>query len=109
VEHLLNEGRGYPLWVLQANTNLSREYRSRGISIGDVGFITPSGEFDFLFNICLPADDPVNPGVDLVPDGFEPLKPLLNWNYRVREYTEALNDKTYLASSSISAKRTDSS
>ena len=27
-----------------------------GISIGDVGILLPNGEFDFLFNICLPSD-----------------------------------------------------
>jgi len=106
VEHLLGEGRGYPLWVPQANANLSKEYRRRGVSIGDVGFFTPSGEFDFLFNICLPVDDPVNPGPDSLPDGFEPLTPALNWQKQVREYTDDLH---YLASSSVSAQRTDAS
>jgi len=109
VEQLLNEKRGYPLWVPQASTNTSREYQARGISIGDVGFFTESGEFDFLFNICLPADDPINPGQDEVPDGFQPISPEFSWRRQVREYTEALNDSSYLASSSISAQRTDTS
>ena len=109
VEQLLNEKRGYPLWVPQANTNTSKEYRSRGISIGDVGFFTESGEFDFLFSICLPADDPINPGQDELPDGFQPISSEFSWRRQVREYTEALNDRSYLASSSISAQRTDTS
>ena len=109
VEHLLNEKRGYPLWVPQASTNTSREYQTRGISIGDVGFFTESGEFDFLFNICLPADDLINPGQDEVPDEFQPISPEFSWRRQVREYTEALNDRGYLASSSISAQRIDTS
>jgi len=109
VEHLLNEKRGYPLWVPQANTNTSREYQSRGISIGDVGFFTESGEFDFLFNICLSAADPINPEQDELPDGFRPISPEFSWGCQVREYTENLNDRSYLASSSISAQRIDTS
>jgi len=94
-----------------AVSSTSREYQARGISIGDVGFFTESGEFDFLFNICLPADDPtgINPGQDEVPDGFQPISPEFSWRRQVREYTEALNDSSYLASSSISAQRTDTS
>ena len=36
-------------------------YRSKGIGIGDVGIITPAGDFDFLFNICDSAAREVNP------------------------------------------------
>jgi hypothetical protein len=53
---------GYPLWVPKPNDNLSQAYRERGIGIGDVGLITGDGGFDFLFNICLPSDDPINLG-----------------------------------------------
>ena len=106
VEHLLGERRGYPLWIPQANTCLPDAYRSRGVSIGDVGMLTSSGAFDFLFNICVPADDPINLGQEFVPDGFEPIKLP---RYLIREYTEELNRRSYLASSSISAFGTDTS
>lgn len=109
VEHLLGERRGYPLWIPQANTYLHKAYRSRGVSIGDVGILTPSGAFDYLFNICVPADDPINPGQDLVPDGFEPIKLPFNGRCLIRGYTEDLNQRSYLASSSISALGTDTS
>lgn len=49
-------------------TTLSIEYRRRGISIGDVGIFTAFGGFDFMFNICLPPNHPVNR--DGLPDGF---------------------------------------
>jgi hypothetical protein len=60
---------GYPLWVPKPDDNLCAAYRERGISIGDVGIITADGEFDFLFNICLPADDLINLG--RTPPNFE--------------------------------------
>jgi hypothetical protein len=47
------------------------EYRRQGISIGDVGIITSTGTFDFLFNIFLPANHPINIGN--VPQTFSPL------------------------------------
>ncbi|KAJ7757757.1 hypothetical protein DFH07DRAFT_700158, partial [Mycena maculata] len=44
-----------------------------GVAIGDVGRITPDREFDFFFNIYLPADHPINGGD--VPGDFSPLEP----------------------------------
>jgi hypothetical protein len=46
------------------------EYRREGVSISDVGRVTPEGNFDFFFNIYLSADHPINANV---PDGFVPL------------------------------------
>jgi hypothetical protein len=65
---LLTKKLGYPLWYPDLSINLRDAYMAQGVSIGDVGMITPDGSFDFLFNICSPADDPVN-GND-VPLGF---------------------------------------
>jgi hypothetical protein len=65
---LLTKKLGYPLWYPELSTNLPRAYLQKGISIGDVGMITPDGSFDFLFNICEEADDPVNG--NNVPPGF---------------------------------------
>ncbi|KAJ3511904.1 hypothetical protein NLJ89_g3841 [Agrocybe chaxingu] len=49
-QHLMHNGRGYPLWIPQPNIRLPIPYRAKGVSIGDVGIITAYGAFDFLFN-----------------------------------------------------------
>ena len=48
-------------------------YRAHGARVGDVGILTESGEFDFLFNICVPIDDPINPRK--LPENFIPISP----------------------------------
>ncbi|CAA7267261.1 unnamed protein product [Cyclocybe aegerita] len=97
-QHLMRKGRGYPLWIPQPNLRLPIPYRAKGASIGDVGIITAYGAFDFLFNICLPADHPINP--EELPEGFEPLRPTLNPT-DIRESLE-FTAGSYLASSSVS-------
>ena len=68
---LLPRRHGYPLWLQDPDPGSPLEYRSVGVNIGDVGVITYDGGFDFFFNICHAANDPVNwLGV---PDGFVPL------------------------------------
>lgn len=57
---LLPKRLGFPLWNPTPDNNLPSEYRESGIGIGDVGIITMDGEFDFLFNICVPPDHPIN-------------------------------------------------
>ncbi|KAJ7620021.1 hypothetical protein DFH06DRAFT_1234904 [Mycena polygramma] len=49
------QGHGYPL-ARPLSTTFPVAYLRRGISIGD------DGMFDFLFNIYLPADHPINDG-----------------------------------------------
>ncbi|PPQ72621.1 hypothetical protein CVT24_005112 [Panaeolus cyanescens] len=92
---LMCKGRGFPLWVPQPNLRLPVAQRAQGVSIGDVGIITEYGAFDFLFNICAAADDPINPP-DL-PEGFTTLH-LSAWD--VREFRDFPNG-SYLASPSI--------
>jgi len=72
-EHLLLKKRGIPLWVPGPSKNLPPEYRRKGIAFGDVGILHHSGEFDFLFNVFLPADHPINRAG--VPESFCPLDP----------------------------------
>ncbi|KAJ7107136.1 hypothetical protein C8R44DRAFT_324625 [Mycena epipterygia] len=66
--HLQRKGRGFPLYDPQPQPNLPEEYRRCGISIGDVGSVTPEGIFDFYFNVYLPSDHPINE--NHVPDNF---------------------------------------
>ena len=83
---------------------LPPSYRKCGVRIGDVG-IFQAGAFDFLFNICVPASDPINP--DVLPEGFTPIHPPLHPS-DVRQFWQ-FGEDSYLASSSISHLGTESS
>lgn len=48
-------------------------HRTLGISLGDVGVLTPEGGFEFLFNIFYNASHPVNAFFG-VPEGFAPFE-----------------------------------
>ncbi|KAF8967320.1 hypothetical protein BDZ97DRAFT_1656614, partial [Flammula alnicola] len=102
--HLSVKRRGSPLWIPEPNKRLPVQYQKRGIVVGDVGIITASGAFDFLFNICLPHDDPINEQEDL-PENFSPLDPPLR-SRDIREYSEFKAD-TYLGSASIERSQRD--
>ena len=52
---------------------LHLNYRRTGVRIGDVGIINRFGAFSFLFKICLPHNDPVNPR--MLPEHFSPISP----------------------------------
>ncbi|KDR66169.1 hypothetical protein GALMADRAFT_1203829 [Galerina marginata CBS 339.88] len=95
--HMLLKGRGFPLWIPEPSMNLPMPYQRLGINIGDVGIITSAGNFSFLFNICLPADHPINPRT--LPEGFAPISPSID-PVDVRRFSE-LKPGGYLASASI--------
>ncbi|KAJ7654143.1 hypothetical protein DFH06DRAFT_953891, partial [Mycena polygramma] len=67
---LLHMRRGLPLYIPDPQ-HQPAEYREHGIRIGDVGSITPGGQFDFYFNIFLPAEHPIN--ADNTPEDFSPM------------------------------------
>lgn len=69
---LLSRGYGKPLWVPEPSDNRPKAYHSNGVHIGDVGFVSPDGVWDCLFNICYPADHAIND--NRVPSGFEQVK-----------------------------------
>ncbi|PPQ91597.1 hypothetical protein CVT25_013695 [Psilocybe cyanescens] len=98
--HLGCKGRGFPLWIPEPNNNLPIEYRRIGIDIGDVGIITKSGNFDFLFNICLPAEHPIHR--DGVPEGFTPCRPVRSSD--IHRYTE-FDAGAFLTSTSVDKSR----
>ncbi|KZP22975.1 hypothetical protein FIBSPDRAFT_1015806, partial [Athelia psychrophila] len=60
---------GYPLYYPEPLGNMSLELRKRGISIGDVGHVTPDGRFHFAFNIFTPQTN-VAINRSGLPDGF---------------------------------------
>ena len=93
-QHLSSKGRGRPIQHPEPSRTLPDAYRRQGVTIGDVGIITKFGYFDFLFNIRLPADHPINQHGN--PKGFSPLSPPL----QPRDiYTRTeFNQNSYLAS-----------
>ncbi|KAJ3760463.1 hypothetical protein EV360DRAFT_39760 [Lentinula raphanica] len=69
---LLLRKRGYPLWKPKShNTRLPEVYKKNGVHIGDVGILTESGGFDYLFNVCHGANHELNFG--RVPEDFKPI------------------------------------
>ncbi|KIM40895.1 hypothetical protein M413DRAFT_445667 [Hebeloma cylindrosporum] len=95
--HLLLKGRGFPLWIPEPNRRLPLAYRREGVNIGDVGTITQFGAFSFLFNICVPHDNPINPRV--LPEDFVPISPRLE-SLDIAEYV-VFKAGSHLASASI--------
>jgi hypothetical protein len=56
------------LYIPEPSGN-SAVYRTKGVRIGDVGFVTDDGSFKTLFNLRASVHDPIN--MRCVPDGFE--------------------------------------
>ncbi|KAF9260142.1 hypothetical protein L218DRAFT_873130 [Marasmius fiardii PR-910] len=71
--------RGCALWIPEPNEELPPAYRQIGVRIGDVGILRADGSFDFIFNVCYPADHEINSNYG-VPDDFEQIE----WNGRKR-------------------------
>ncbi|KAJ7603227.1 hypothetical protein DFH06DRAFT_937565, partial [Mycena polygramma] len=76
---------GCPLWSPSPNSahQIPVAHRKYGISLGDVGLITPAGAFDFMFNIFAAKNDPLNGNGKNVPDGFSPC----SWSHDKRKST----------------------
>jgi len=71
---LFASGHGYPLYYPDTILGLDDDFRStRGISIGDVGFLGSKNQLIFQFSIFLPAD---HPNKNNVPESFVLLCPL---------------------------------
>ncbi|KAJ6574272.1 hypothetical protein B0H19DRAFT_902903, partial [Mycena capillaripes] len=70
---MLRQKRGFPLYEPAPQINLPGAYQRHGVSIGDVGSVTPEGIFDFIFNIFLPPEHPING--NRTPHDFSPMAP----------------------------------
>lgn len=93
--HFLQRKHGFPLWIPHPNIRLPKSYVDKGVSVGDVGIITQYGAFDYLFNICLPAEHPSNAGP--LPEGFVPL---LTQQKDISEFLE-YTPGSYISSASV--------
>ncbi|KAF7374595.1 WD40 containing domain protein [Mycena sanguinolenta] len=93
-DQLLYRGRGFPLYVPKPDRNLPLEYQREGVAIGDVGTVTTEGNFDFFFNIYLPANHPINAHI---PEDFVPLP-----SYDASDVRdEDIEDANYVTSPSV--------
>ncbi|KAJ6453004.1 hypothetical protein C8R47DRAFT_262245 [Mycena vitilis] len=79
----VTRGKGYPMWCPSPNSaeQVPIPHRKHGISLGDVGLVTPNGGFDFMFNIFAAKNDPLNGNGKNVPDGFSPC----SWSHDKRK------------------------
>ncbi|KAJ2923136.1 hypothetical protein H1R20_g13958, partial [Candolleomyces eurysporus] len=96
---LLQKKHGFPLWIPHPNVRLPKSYTDKGVSVGDVGIITPHGAFDYLFNVCLHAEHPNNSGQ--LPEGFVPL---LIQQKDIAEHPEH-GPGSHICSSSVTSSR----
>ncbi|KAJ7430167.1 hypothetical protein FB451DRAFT_1574988, partial [Mycena latifolia] len=70
---MLRQKRGFPLYEPAPQINFPAAYQRHGVSIGDVGTVTPEGIFDFFFNIFLPREHAIN--ANDTPEDFSPMSP----------------------------------
>lgn len=75
-EWMTGKGEGFPLYWPSPNAGLPEEQRALGVTIGDIGIISPEGAFHYLFNICNPGVDedmePADPGSIIVESLYYP-------------------------------------
>ncbi|KAF8134175.1 hypothetical protein K438DRAFT_1541018, partial [Mycena galopus ATCC 62051] len=64
---------GFPLYEPAPQITSPVAYQRHGVSIGDVGTVTPEGIFDFFFNIFLPSGHAIN--ANNTPEDFSPMSP----------------------------------
>jgi len=100
---LSRQKRGHALWIPEPNKYLPFQHQRRGIQIGDVGIIKPDGSFSYIFNICAPHDDPINP--PSLPVDFAPIDPPID-SIDIQRFT-AFKPGSYLASPSIEISEHD--
>lgn len=94
---------GFALWIPEPNKNLPFSYQRKGVQIGDVGIIKPSGCFSFIFNVCVPRDHPINPRS--LPEDFVPIYPSID-PIDISRFV-AFKSGSFLASTSIEKSQDD--
>ncbi|KAF7329772.1 Git3 domain-containing protein [Mycena kentingensis (nom. inval.)] len=54
--------QGYALWDPRPDADATAVHQLRGTTVGDVGWLTPHGQFVYLFNILSHKNDEINSG-----------------------------------------------
>lgn len=94
---LFPKGHGYPLYFPEPNEDLPEVYRVLGTRIGDVGIVAEDGSFDYLFNVCRPADHLIN--LNRTPHDFEYVELCQENDMRTNRGAHA--PKSYVASTTV--------
>ncbi|KAK0202358.1 hypothetical protein DFS33DRAFT_1242756, partial [Desarmillaria ectypa] len=56
---LLRKEHVYSLCIPEPDGYLPEAYRCTGVGVDYVGVLRNDGDFDYLFNVCKPADAPI--------------------------------------------------
>lgn len=79
---------------------LPTSYRASGVTIGDVGIITPEGGFSYLFNVFHEATHPINASMRL-PEDFLPFMSASQMNSSDIDEFKEYSAGGYLADESL--------
>ncbi|KAH9484551.1 hypothetical protein JR316_0004033 [Psilocybe cubensis] len=98
---LLMAGNGFPIWDPVGDTGRPSAHLKSGLMIGDVGYLSDEGDFQYHFNIFLPPSSEVHFNA---PANLEPLFPALQ-SKEIKTETNYFAPGTVIASTGVEVTR----
>jgi len=98
----MTKGHGFPPYGMISSFRPPKHFE-RGVSIGDVGFISGSGTFQYRFNIFHTRDDADVHGPNL-PRKFKPVEPPLS-EWKTSVIPKYFKKNTIIRSNGINVAR----